>query len=73
MNARIVDKLGPPYLTVVIRDDAPLVCAGDRPSYRTAQIELTPSQRKELTLKYAYSTGGKDYFEQVSHAILEEK
>ena len=66
-----VTKLGPPFLTVVIRDDSPLVCAGDRPAYRTVQIELTENQRKECRLFSTYTVGGKDFFEQISQTILE--
>ena len=35
-------------LTVVLRDDAPLVHCGDSPSYRTIQIELTDSQHEAI-------------------------
>lgn len=66
-----LEKLGPEYLTVIIRDGAPLICSDDRPSFRTVQIQLTEAQRKELALRNTYSVGGKEYFEQISQAILE--
>lgn len=31
-------------LTVVFRDDSPLVCANDSPTYRSVHINLTDSQ-----------------------------
>lgn len=31
-------------MTVIVRDDAPLVHANDTPSYRTVRIKLTPGQ-----------------------------
>ena len=47
-----------PYLTVVIRDDSPMVHAGDSPSYRTVRVTLTGEQVEALALRHgmeAYS------------------
>ena len=67
-----ISMLGPRFLTVIIRDDGPLVCTGDRPSFRTVQIELSERQREQMQLDYTYSSGGKEFHEQISQAILED-
>ncbi len=64
-------------LTVVIRDDTPLIYAGDRPSYRTVTIPLTEEQQELLCLYETHSsTDNKEntripYYEEISLAILE--
>ena len=58
-------------VTVVIRDDGPLIHCGDSPSYRTVRIELTPEQVHALELKHTHSHNGKDFFEEISRIILE--
>lgn len=50
-------------LTVIIRDDTPLIYCGDSPSYRTVSFSLTDEQVKMLELKNAE--------EQYSASILE--
>jgi len=52
-------------LTVIIRDDAPLIYADDTPSYRTAVIELSDKQAEKLKLR--------DKTEHISRAILEDE
>jgi len=57
-----------PTLTVVIRNDAQIVCCGgDTPTYRTVRLELTEDQSRALTLRNAYHRE----FEVVSLVILE--
>jgi hypothetical protein len=58
-------------LTIIIRDDGPLVHAGDSPSYRTVQIQLTPEQRKQIELRLTHSAGQEIYYESISQCILE--
>ena len=58
-------------LTVITRDDSPMISCGDSPSYRTVKIQLTPEQRKELELKHTCSVNGDDYYENISCCILE--
>lgn len=65
-------KIGPEFLTIIIRNDGPLVNAGDRPSYRTIQIELTAKQRDSIKLHHTHTSGTTDYYEQISQAILED-
>jgi len=40
----------PDILTVVIRDDSPMIFCGDSPSYRSVQIRLTNEQKSSLNL-----------------------
>lgn len=61
----------PPYLTVVIRNDAPMVHCGDSPSYRTVRVILTEQQRAAIKLEWVGSQGGNDFYEEVSKAIIE--
>lgn len=49
-------------LTVVIRDDIPMIQCGDSPSYRSVQIDLTLEQMRLLRLHDA---------EQISRCFLE--
>jgi hypothetical protein len=58
-------------VTVVIRDDGPMFHCGDSPSYRTVRIELTPDQVNALELRNTHSSGGTDFFEEISKIILE--
>lgn len=65
-------KLPGKTLTVVIRDDAPMIHCGDSPSYRTVRLELTEEQRAALTLRCTSTVGLTDHYEQISQVILEE-
>jgi hypothetical protein len=62
-------------LTVIFRDDAPMIHCGDSPSYRSVQIELTPEQRKQLEPRFSYATGlgeqEKRYYESISKCFIE--
>jgi len=58
-------------VTVIIRDDGPLIHCGDSPSYRTVRIELTPEQRSALELRHTHCHDGKDFYEEISKIILE--
>jgi len=44
-------------LTVIIRDDSPMVNCGDSPAYRSVQIELTEEQVKRLGLLQTWTQG----------------
>ena len=35
-------------LTVIIRDDSPIIHCGDSPAYRSIKIELTPEQQEQV-------------------------
>jgi len=60
-------------LTVVIRDDAPMLHAGDSPSYRSVRIALTDEQIGKIKLAWSHSSGGNHYYEQVSKCFLESE
>ena len=58
-------------LTIVIRNDGPMVYAGDSPSYRTVVIELTEEQKAKIILEETHSSGGTRFYESISQVILE--
>ena len=58
-------------LTVLLRNDAPMIFAGDSPSYRTVTIELTEEQAQKITLKYCGKSPNGDIHEEISRCILE--
>lgn len=59
------------FMTVIIRDDAPMIHCGDSPSYRTVKIELTDEQIGRIKLKNTSTSGGNKYYEEISRCILE--
>lgn len=65
------EKLPPDTMTVIIRDDAPIVFSGDSPSYRSVRIKLTQEQRKALILSGSYDCGN-IIWEDISRVIIEE-
>lgn len=58
-------------LTVILRNDGPMVCAGDCPSYRSVRVDLTPEQCAAIELRHTHSTGGNDYHEEISRCFIE--
>ena len=58
-------------LTVIIRDDSPMVFCGDNPSYRTVSFSLTDEQCKLIELRHTGTSGKQEYHENISQAILE--
>lgn len=58
-------------LTVVIRDDAPLVHCGDSPAFRSVAIEFTDEQIDRLKMSYSHSHQGKHFYEEVSKCFIE--
>jgi hypothetical protein len=64
-------KLPGSKLTVVIRDDSPMVHCGDCPSYRTVVLSLTTQQQEALELRYSHTQNGNAFYESISHLILE--
>ena len=59
-------------LTVIIRDDSPMIHCGDVPSYRRVTIDLTDEQKAKLCLYATSSSMAKDIFESFSKCFLEE-
>jgi hypothetical protein len=53
----------PRTLTVIIRDDAPLVHCNDAPIYRTVQMQLTPEQVEAMRLRGTYESISKCWIE----------
>ena len=60
-------------LTVVLRNDAPMIFCDDSPSYRTARIELTREQEDALMLHCTGHQGTAPLYEAISKVILERK
>lgn len=58
-------------LTVIIRNDGPVIHCGDSPSYRSVQIQLTDAQRRQLALGWAGRSAGHDHWEAVSQCFIE--
>lgn len=67
-------KTKPPgvHLTVIIRDDSPVIHCGDTPTYRRVTIGLTVHQVEQIMLRATCIVSGKDIFESVSKCFLEE-
>ena len=59
-------------LTVIIRNDGPLIFCDDTPSYRSVSIELTPEQMEKIKLLKVGIDRGKDVYESYSKCFLEE-
>ncbi len=57
-------KLPPDTLTVIIRDDSPMVYCNDSPSFRTVRISLTSEQMEAIMFRNGH--------ESISMAIIEE-
>ena len=60
-------------LTIIFRDDAPLIHCGDSPSYRRVTIDLTEEQRNQIKVNATCTSMGKDIFESVSKCFFEYK
>ena len=58
-------------LTVIIRNDAPMVFCGDSPSYRSVILTLTEEQLALLRLRYVGRSEGVDYYEEISKCFIE--
>ena len=54
-------------LTVVFRDDGPMIHCGDCPTYRSVQITLTDEQVRALAMRQTHS----QYHEEVSRCFIE--
>ena len=59
-------------LTIIIRDDSPMVFCGDSPSYRSVVVELTKEQVERIELKKVGTSGRTEYYEQISKCFIEE-
>ena len=61
------------FLTVILRDDSPLIHAGDRPSYRSVRVELTEDQVSAIAPKQTGRVAGKPMFESISQCFIESE
>lgn len=59
-------------LTVVIRDDSPMIFCGDTPSYRSVSIALTQDQMDRIELLKIGTSGEREYYESISNCFLEQ-
>lgn len=59
-------------LTVIFRDDMPLLYAGSPPGRRRVTIELTSDQIESLIPQYVGKSGGDKLFEEIDVCFLEE-
>ena len=57
--------------TVIIRDDGPLICAGDSPTYRRVTLDFTPEQIEAMRVYQTATSVGKPIFESLSKMFWE--
>ena len=60
-------------LTVLIRNDGPLIFCGDSPKYRSVAIALTDEQLRALSLDCVGIDCGRAVVESISTCFLEAK
>jgi len=65
------DRLAGSILTVVIRDDSPMIHCQDSPVYRTVRISLTDDQRESMALRCTGVTGTTPIYETISKCFIE--
>jgi hypothetical protein len=58
-------------LTVVFRDDGPMIHCGDCPTYRSVQITLTDEQVRALAMRPTYNSGATQFHEEISRCFIE--
>lgn len=58
-------------LTVIIRDDSPLIHCGDSPAYRSVGIEFTDEQIDALKCRHTHSSMGNHGYESISSCFIE--
>jgi len=58
-------------LTVILRDDGPMIHCGDTPAYRSVQVDLTPEQVAAIAPRKTGSNGRQDEYESISKAFVE--
>ena len=59
-------------ITVIIRDDSPMIQCEDSPSYRRITFDLTKEQQEMIRLKTTSSVAGMPIFEAVSKVFIED-
>ena len=58
-------------LTVILRDDSPMIHFGDSPAYRSVRVELTPEQVAAIAPRKTGSSGRREEYESISKAFIE--
>ena len=58
-------------LTVILRNDSPMIHCGDSPEYRSVQIDLTPEQVAAIAPRKTGSSAGVEEYESISKAFIE--
>lgn len=65
------DRLPGKVLTVIIRDDSPMIHCQDAPKFRSVRVILTDDQVNLITLGCTGTTGGTPIYEVVSKCFIE--
>ena len=65
-------KISGTHLTVIIRDDAPIIHFCDVPLYRRVTISLSTQQVEQLKLYATSISMGKPVFESISKCFIED-
>jgi hypothetical protein len=60
------------FLTVILRDDSPMIHSNDSPTFRTVHIPLTCEQSKMMARRLTHTNGGTKFYESISRAYVEE-
>lgn len=58
-------------LTVIIRDDSPLIFCDDFPVYRSVTINLTDDQIQKLKLRWIGERNRENFYETISECFIE--
>lgn len=58
-------------LTVIFRDERPMMIYNDPPTYRSVQIELTDEQVRALMPRHLGNINGRDVDEEISRSFIE--
>jgi hypothetical protein len=58
-------------LTVIFRDDSPMIFCNDSPSYRSVQIDLTEKQNEVLKPLQTGTNGLNKIYESISKCFIE--
>ena len=65
------NKLPGGTLSVLIRDDTPMIHCNDSPTFRSVQVKLTDEQRELIALRATGSTSGNPIYESISKCWIE--
>lgn len=58
-------------LTVILRNDGPMIFCGDSPSHRSVQINLTHEQCEAIKPRHVGTDCGREVYEAISMAFIE--